>query len=90
MKSIFIVDSYTIYVVRVSGNGLTDNNSNKTVITGEFRALTRIHEHDFSSIRTEKEQTTFVCSTCGLVYCEKCGKLVMVYDNVYMKYGKYN
>jgi hypothetical protein len=39
MKSIFIVDSYTIYVVRISGNGLTDNNSNKTVITGEFRAL---------------------------------------------------
>jgi hypothetical protein len=35
----------------------------------------KIHEHDFISIKTDKE-TTSVCSTCGLLYCEKCGKAV--------------
>jgi hypothetical protein len=35
----------------------------------------KIHEHDFISIKTEKE-TTSVCSTCGLLYCENCGKAV--------------
>jgi hypothetical protein len=44
------------YAVHIYGNSLTDNNSNKTY--QEFRALTGIHEHDFSSIRTEKEETS--------------------------------
>jgi hypothetical protein len=35
----------------------------------------KIHEHDFISIKTDKE-TTSVCSTCGLLYCENCGKAV--------------
>ncbi len=32
----------------------------------------KIHEHDFILIKTEKS----VCSTCGLLYCENCGKAV--------------
>jgi hypothetical protein len=35
----------------------------------------KIHEHDFISIKTEKEISS-ICSTCGLLYCEKCGKVV--------------
>jgi hypothetical protein len=35
----------------------------------------KIHEHDFISVKTEKE-TSSICSTCGLLYCEKCGKAV--------------
>jgi hypothetical protein len=39
---------------------------------------TSIHEHDFMSIRTKKEeeQKSIICLTCGTLYCEKCGKLV--------------
>ena len=35
----------------------------------------KVHEHNFISIKTEKE-TSSICSTCGLLYCEKCGKVV--------------
>ena len=35
----------------------------------------KVHEHDFISIKTEKE-TSSICSTCGLLYCENCGKAV--------------
>jgi hypothetical protein len=35
----------------------------------------KIHEHDFISIKTEKE-TSSICSTCGLFYCKKCAKVV--------------
>ena len=36
----------------------------------EFRNLVRIHEHDFVG-----KKASIICSTCGLQYCEKCGKL---------------
>jgi hypothetical protein len=72
-------------------NGQEDNNNNNNlVIIKEFRTRARIHEHDFISIRTEKEQTSIICSTCGLIYCEKCDKLVMIYDKNYMNYNIYN
>jgi hypothetical protein len=35
-----------------------------------------LHEHDFVSTRTQNEQKSVVCLTCGSIYCEKCGKLV--------------
>jgi hypothetical protein len=35
----------------------------------------KIHEHNFIPTRTQTE-TSLVCSTYGLLYCEKCGKLV--------------
>jgi hypothetical protein len=54
-------------------NGLE---SNYKSIIKEFTNHLRIHEHDFISIRIEKEQTSTICSTCGSLYCEKCGKLV--------------
>jgi hypothetical protein len=41
----------------------------------DYIANEKIHEHDFISVKTEKE-TTSVCSTCGLLYCENCGKTV--------------
>ena len=47
----------------VLGNLLQDNNN-------EFRNLTRIHEHDYVG-----EKASIICSTCGLRYCEKCGKV---------------
>jgi hypothetical protein len=45
------------------------------VTVKELRSRVKIHEHDFISRGTESE-TLLVCSTCGLLYCEKCGKLV--------------
>jgi hypothetical protein len=68
---------------------LEDNNNSNTVIIREFRI--KIHEHDFISVKTKKEQTSIIiCSICGLVYCEKCGKLVMIYDKNYMQHNVYN
>ena len=71
-------------------NGLKDNNNSNTVIIREFITNTRIHEHDFIPIKTDKEQTAIICSICGLIYCEKCGKLVMIYDKDYMQRNVYN
>ena len=45
------------------------------VTVKELKSRVRTHEHDFISSRTESE-SSLVCSTCGLLYCEKCGKLV--------------
>jgi hypothetical protein len=63
--------------------------SNNNHILGEFLHHTKIHEHDFV-IRTEKEQTSIICCICGLVYCEKCGKLIMMHDKSYMYHNIYN
>ena len=48
-------------------NGLE---SNYKSIIKEFTNHLRIHEHDFISIRIEKEQTSTICSTCGSLYCK--------------------
>ena len=45
------------------------------VTVKELKSRVKIHEHDFISRSTESE-TLLICSTCGLLYCEKCGKLV--------------
>jgi hypothetical protein len=72
-------------------NGLEDNNNNNnTVIIKEFRACTRIHEHDFISIKTEKEHTSIICLTCDSLYCGKCGKLLTIIDQNYMQNNVYN
>jgi hypothetical protein len=44
---------------------------------------TKIHEHDFITFGAE-EKSSFICSTCGLFYCETCGKSAkeMVSDSV--------
>ena len=67
-------------------NGLQ---SNKRMIE-KFLNHTKLHEHDFKLIRTEKEQTSIICSVGGLVYCEKHGKLVMMYGKSYMQKSVYN
>jgi hypothetical protein len=73
-------------------NGLEDNNTtSNTVIIREYRTGSRIHEHDFISVKIKKDQaSTIICSICGLVYCEKCGKLLTIYDKNYMQYNVYN
>ncbi len=55
-------------------DSIKDNTHND--IIKELINPTRIHEHNFISIKTEKEQTSVLCSTCRSLYCEKCGKLV--------------
>jgi hypothetical protein len=45
-------------------------------IIREFRNDARIHEHDFILIRG-KEKKSIICLTCGSLYCEKCGKLLV-------------
>ena len=55
-----------------SANRLEDHEN--TLLVHAFKNHTKIHEHDLVSIRTERE-TSIICSTCGLIYCEKCGKL---------------
>lgn len=44
---------------------------------------TKIHEHDFIAFGAE-EKPSLICSTCGLFYCETCGKSVkeMISDSV--------
>ena len=44
---------------------------------------TKIHEHDFITFGAE-EKSSVICSTCGLFYCETCGKSAkeMVSDSV--------
>jgi hypothetical protein len=49
------------------------NHINDIVFLKKFGNHTRIHEHDFISIRAE-EKPSVICSTCGLFYCEMCGK----------------
>ena len=76
-------------------NELMDNNnnnsSNNVVIIREFRTGNRIHEHDFISVKTKKEQVSIIiCSICYMVYCGKCGKLVTIYDKNYMQHNTYN
>lgn len=73
-------------------DGLADNNNDKAaVIIKELRIDARIHEHDFVPIKSKKEQTsTIICCICDLVYCEKCGKLAMIYDKIYMRHNVYN
>ena len=35
-----------------------------------------LHEHDFESVKIkEDEQQFIICLTCGLLYCQICGKL---------------
>jgi len=41
----------------------------------ELKNHNRAHEHDFITSRTESE-SSLICLTCGLLYCEVCGKLV--------------
>jgi hypothetical protein len=69
-------------------DSLEDNNHRG--IIKEHINYTRIHEHDFISIKTEKEQTSIICSTCSSLYCEKCGKLVAMSDQNYMQNNIYN
>jgi endonuclease IV len=53
-----------------------------------------IHEHDFVSVRVkeeEKEQKSIICLTCGSLYCEKCGKLLLtIHRKNYMQHNLYN
>jgi hypothetical protein len=56
-------------------------------IIREFRNDTRIHEHDFISI-IGKEEKSIICLTCGSLYCEKCGKLlVTTHGKNYMQHN---
>lgn len=64
--------------------GLDDCNCNS--ITKElknFGSGILIHEHDFEPIKIkEDELKLIICLTCGLRYCEKCGKpLVSITTN---------
>ena len=49
----------------------------------ELSNTTKIHEHDFITFGAE-EKSSVICSTCGLFYCETCGKSAkeMVSDSV--------
>jgi Lrp/AsnC family transcriptional regulator for asnA, asnC and gidA len=57
-------------IVSLKQDGSDNGNSVK-----ELKSRTKAHEHDFITIGSESE-TSLICSTCGLFYCEKCGKLV--------------
>ena len=77
-------------------NELKDNDNSKSgnnniVIIKEFIIGSRIHEHDFISVKAKSEQgSIIICSICGLVYCEKCGKLVTIYNKNYMQHNIFN
>ena len=72
---------YTPNELKDNDNNSNNSSSNNVVIIREFRTGSRIHEHDFISVKTKKEQAPIIiCSICSLVYCEKCGKLVTTYN----------
>jgi hypothetical protein len=52
---------------------LLEDHINDIVFFKEFSNHTKIHEHDFITIRAE-EKPSLICSTCGLFYCEMCRK----------------
>jgi hypothetical protein len=82
---------YTPNELKDNDNNSNNSSSNNVVIIREFRTGTRIHEHDFISVKTKKEQgPIIICCICGLVYCDKCGKLVIIYDKNYMQHNVYN
>ena len=59
---------------------INDYSSSNSIIK-EFRndSSIIIHEHDFVPIRAKEEekQKSIICLTCGSLYCEKCGKLLV-------------
>lgn len=59
----------------MSSVGSLEDHINNIVSFKELSNHTRIHEHDFITIRKE-EKPSLICSTCGLLYCELCGKSV--------------
>jgi hypothetical protein len=61
-----------LQIVSLKNDGSDNGNSAKGL-----KSHTKIHEHDFIASRIGSE-TSVVCSTCGLPYCENCGKLVNV------------
>ena len=74
-----------------NNNNNSGSSNNNVVVIREFRTGTRIHEHDFISVKNKKGQAPIIiCCICGLVYCEKCGKLVITYNKNYMQHNTYN
>jgi hypothetical protein len=55
-----------------SVNRLEDH-INDVVFFKQLSKTTKIHEHDFITFEAE-EKPSLICSTCGLLYCEICGK----------------
>ena len=75
-----------------------DSGSNSNSIIKQFRnnnsSSSLIHEHDFISIKTEKQRKSIICLTCSSVYCERFGKLLLletIHDKKnYMQRNLYN
>ncbi|HZA06392.1 MAG TPA: hypothetical protein VE619_01705 [Nitrososphaeraceae archaeon] len=67
-----------------SANQIEDSN-NAVLGRGFVNVSTRIHEHHFVTIGTEKE-ASIICTTRGLCYCEKSGKLVYNKSKYPIKY----
>ena len=44
-------------------------------VSKELKNRTRTHEHYFIP-STAGSEPSLICLTCGLLYCERCGKLV--------------
>ena len=44
-------------------------------VSKELKNRTRTHEHYFIP-STAGSESSLICLTCGLLYCERCGKLV--------------
>ena|SRR2546423_12420410 len=64
---------------------MTRINEDSCIIIRELRNYIGIYEHDFISVGT-KQESSIICITCGLVYCEKCGKLVTLREKNYMQH----
>jgi hypothetical protein len=65
--------------------------SNNHLIGKSSNHTTKLHEHDFMLTRNEEAQTSIIiCCICDLVYCEKCGKLIMICGKSYMQKNVYN
>jgi hypothetical protein len=75
----YLHDNYFISFFSMKYNLTRIDDCISNSIIKEFRnnsSSVIIHEHDFRPIRFkgEEKQTSIFCLTCGLNYCEKCGK----------------
>jgi Lrp/AsnC family transcriptional regulator, regulator for asnA, asnC and gidA len=59
----------------------SDNGKDGATRAKESTRPNRMHEHEFITNKTGYE-ISVICSTCGLLYCEKCGKLTNKIANI--------
>jgi len=60
-------------------------------VTAPLENSEMILEYMNTTLFQSEAEKSIICLTCGLLYCEKCGKLlVTTHDKNYMQHNSYN